>query len=151
MRRVSKGMLVLFVSKGMMVGLVVPLVSVTVDVIAFITAAGTRSKVQRQVIDCARLLLDAVGLLRLVLRWSTTAVGLGTFRCSRHRCMDCSKVAHHGFVLLLLVGVDCLCMLAKIVESGELLSTVTSKGTFASMFPMDRQYELFISNAHTRS
>lgn len=135
--RVSKGMLLLFVSKGMTVGLVVPLVSVAVDVIAFITAASARSKVQGQIVCSCRLLLDAaVGWLRLMLRGSTTAGSLRAFRCGSHRCMDCSKVPHHCFILLLLVRVNCLSMLTKVVESGELLSTMTSERAFSSVFPV---------------
>ena len=49
--------------------------------------------------------------------------------------MEGGEVAHHAFVLLLLVGVDGLCMLVEVVEAGELLGIVADKGAFASVLP----------------
>lgn len=34
--------------------------------------------------------------------------------------MEGGEVAHHAFVLVLLVGMDGLCVLAEVVEAGEL-------------------------------
>jgi hypothetical protein len=43
---------------------------------------------------------------------------------------------HHTLVRVLLVGMNCLGMLAQIVETRELLSTMTSEGTFSSVLPV---------------
>jgi hypothetical protein len=48
--------------------------------------------------------------------------------------MEGSEVAHHLFVDVLLVCVDCLGVLTKVVESGEMLSTVTIERTLPSVF-----------------
>lgn len=48
--------------------------------------------------------------------------------------MEGSEVTHHLFVHFLLVCVDCLGVLAKVVESGEMLSTVTIERTLSSVF-----------------
>ena len=47
--------------------------------------------------------------------------------------MEGSEVAHHLFIDVLLVCVDCLGMLAKVVESGEMFSTVTIERTLAGV------------------
>lgn len=52
-----------------------------------------------------------------------------------HGGVERGEVAHHPLVLLLLIGVHGLRMLAQIVEAGELLGAVASKGAFASVFP----------------
>ena len=48
--------------------------------------------------------------------------------------MEGSEVAHHLFVHFLLVCVDGLGVLAKVVESGEMFSTVTIERTLPSVF-----------------
>lgn len=53
---------------------------------------------------------------------------------SGHSGMKRGQIAHHAFVLFLLVCMDRLCMLAQIVESRKLFSAMTSKRTFSSMF-----------------
>jgi hypothetical protein len=54
--------------------------------------------------------------------------------------MKGSEVAHHLFVYILLVCMDCLGVLTKVVESGEMLSTVAVERTLASVFS-DRRKE----------
>jgi len=48
--------------------------------------------------------------------------------------MEGSEVAHHLFIHILLVSVDCLGVLAKVVESGEMFSTVAVERTFPGVF-----------------
>lgn len=48
--------------------------------------------------------------------------------------MEGSEVTHHLFVHILLVCVNCLGVLAKIVEPGEMFSTMTIEWTFARVF-----------------
>lgn len=48
--------------------------------------------------------------------------------------MKGGEIAHHLIVLLGLISMDSLSMLAKIVETGELLATVAGEWTFASVF-----------------
>lgn len=52
-----------------------------------------------------------------------------------HRCVKRGELAHHVFVLVLLIGVHGLRMLAQIVEAGELLATVAGEGPLARVFP----------------
>ena len=63
------------------------------------------------------------------------AAGLAGLVGGGHGCVEGGEVAHHALVLLLLVGVDGLCMLAEVVEAGELLGAVAGKGAFAGVFP----------------
>ena len=51
--------------------------------------------------------------------------------------MEGSKVAHHLFIHILLVCVDSLGVLAKVVEPGKMLSTVTVKRTLSGVFSGD--------------
>ena len=53
--------------------------------------------------------------------------------------MKGSEVTHHFFVYILLVCVDCLGVLAEVVESGEMFSTVTIEGAFSSVFSCDNE------------
>jgi hypothetical protein len=55
--------------------------------------------------------------------------------------MQGGELAHHTLVGVLLVGMDCLCMLAQIVETRELLSTMAGERTFASVLPVERMSE----------
>lgn len=48
--------------------------------------------------------------------------------------MEGSEVAHHLFVHVLLVRMDGLGVLAKIVESGEMFSTVAVERTLSGVF-----------------
>ena len=48
--------------------------------------------------------------------------------------MERGELAHHALVVILFVGMNCLSMLAEIVETRELLGTVTCEGTLAGMF-----------------
>ena len=50
--------------------------------------------------------------------------------------MQGGELAHHTLIGLLLIGMNSLCMLAKIVETRELLSTMASEGTFAGVLPV---------------
>jgi hypothetical protein len=61
--------------------------------------------------------------------WLAGLVGCG------HGGVEGGELAHHPLVLLLLICMDCLCMLAQIVETRELLGAVASEGTLASVFP----------------
>ena len=53
--------------------------------------------------------------------------------------MQGGELAHHTLVGLLLIGMDSLCMLAEIVETRELLSTMASERTFAGVLPVWRE------------
>jgi hypothetical protein len=48
--------------------------------------------------------------------------------------MEGSKVTHHLFVYFLLVCVNSLGVLAKVVKSGEMFSTMTIERTLSSVF-----------------
>jgi hypothetical protein len=61
--------------------------------------------------------------------WLTSLVGRG------HGGMERGEVAHHALVLLLLICVHGLCVLAQIIEAGELLGAMAAKGAFARVFP----------------
>ena len=52
-----------------------------------------------------------------------------------HRSMERGEMTHHSLILLLLVSMDGLSMLPEIVKTRKLFSTMTTKGTFAGMFP----------------
>jgi hypothetical protein len=52
--------------------------------------------------------------------------------------MQGGELAHHTLVGVLLVGMHCLCMLAQIVETRELLSTMAGERTFTGMLPVER-------------
>ena len=54
---------------------------------------------------------------------------------SSHRGVKRGKLSHHALVGILFIGVNGLSMLTKIVETRELLATMTSERTFASVFP----------------
>jgi hypothetical protein len=64
--------------------------------------------------------------------WLTSLVGRG------HGGMERGEVAHHALVLLLLICVHGLCVLAQIIEAGELLGAMAAKGAFARVFPERR-------------
>ena len=59
-------------------------------------------------------------------------------RCG-HGGMQGGELAHHTLVGVLLVGMDCLGMLAEIVETRELLSTMASERTFTGVLPVRRE------------
>jgi len=69
---------------------------------------------------------------------STTLASLlgGLVRCG-HGGMQGRELAHHTLVGVLLVGMDGLCMLAEVVETRKLLSTMAGERTFAGVFPVD--------------
>ena len=83
------------------------------------------------------LLMAADGDVRL---GGTTA--LSTCCCAlvggRHGGVEGGEVAHHGLVLVLLIGVDRLRVLAEVVEAGKLFSAMAGEGTFAGVFPRAR-------------
>jgi len=56
--------------------------------------------------------------------------------------MKGSKVAHHLFIYILLVCMDCLGVLTKVVESGEMLSTVAVERALARVFSDSGKREL---------
>jgi hypothetical protein len=60
---------------------------------------------------------------------------LGGLVGSSHCGVKRGKFSHHALIGILFIGVNGLSMLAKIVEARELLATMTSERTFASMFP----------------
>lgn len=62
------------------------------------------------------------------------SASLANLVCSSHGSVERGKVAHHGLVLLLLVGVDCLCMLPEVVKAGELLAAMATKRALARVF-----------------
>lgn len=64
--------------------------------------------------------------------------------------MECCELAHHGVVQLLFVGVNCLCMLAEIVEAGELLPAMASERTLAGVFPGERKRKKKKLNTKTK-
>lgn len=51
--------------------------------------------------------------------------------------MEGSKVTHHLFVYILFVCVNRLGVLAEVVKSGEMLSTMAVERTLASVFSGD--------------
>jgi len=53
-----------------------------------------------------------------------------------HGGVERGEIAHHSFVLCLLVSVYGLGVLAEVVKAGELLATVTGERAFASVFPV---------------
>lgn len=55
-----------------------------------------------------------------------------------HGGMQRGELAHHTLIGILLVGMHCLSMLAQIVETRELLSTVASERTFTGVLPVER-------------
>ena len=52
--------------------------------------------------------------------------------------MQRGELAHHTLVGILLVGMDSLGMLAQIIETRELLSTVAGERTFAGVLSVER-------------
>lgn len=69
-----------------------------------------------------------------------------------HGGMEGGELVHHALVLVLLVGVDGLCMLAEVVEARKLFGTVTSERPFARMFPEhDRATENEMATSATKS
>jgi hypothetical protein len=67
---------------------------------------------------------------------TTLASMLGSLVRGGHGGMQGGELAHHTLVRVLLVGMDCLGMLAQIVETRELLSTMTGERTFAGVLPV---------------
>lgn len=55
--------------------------------------------------------------------------------------MEGSEVTHHLFVYFLLVCVDCLGVLAKVVEPGEMLSAMTIERTLPSVLSGENERE----------
>jgi hypothetical protein len=53
--------------------------------------------------------------------------------------MQGGELAHHTLVGILLVGMDRLGMLAQIVETRELLSTMAGERTFAGVLPVESE------------
>jgi hypothetical protein len=48
--------------------------------------------------------------------------------------MQTRQIPHHLLVLVLLVGVDGLCVLSEVIETRELFTAVAGEGAFARMF-----------------
>jgi hypothetical protein len=63
------------------------------------------------------------------------AAGVTSLIGGCHGSMERSEVAHHPFVLFLFVGMDCLRMLAQIIQARELFATMTREWPFTSVFP----------------
>lgn len=53
--------------------------------------------------------------------------------------MEGSEVAHHLFVYILLVCVDCLSVLTKVVEPGEMFSAMAVERAFPGVFSKDQK------------
>ena len=70
---------------------------------------------------------------------ATLASSDAALRCGGHRGMEGRELLHHPLVLVLLVGVDRLCMLAQVVQARELLPAVTGEWSFPSMFSIQTQ------------
>lgn len=62
---------------------------------------------------------------------------LGRLVGGGHGSVEGGELAHHAFVLVLLVGVDGLGVLSQVVEPGELLAAVTGEGPFAGVFTVN--------------
>jgi hypothetical protein len=60
---------------------------------------------------------------------------LGSLVGSSHCGVKRGEFSHHAFIGILFIGVYGLSMLAKIVETRELLAAMTSERTFAGVFP----------------
>ena len=65
------------------------------------------------------------------------AAMLGSFVGSGHGGMEGRELAHHTLISILLVCMNGLGMLAKIVKTRELLSTVAGERTFAGVFSVE--------------
>ena len=63
------------------------------------------------------------------------SAGRTTLCSCGHGRVERRELLHHALVLLLLVGVDGLCMLAEVVEARELLAAVAGEGAFTGVFP----------------
>lgn len=74
------------------------------------------------------------GILLSGLFRSTSAARAGLVR-RHHAGVQRRQITHHPFVLLLLIRVNRLRMLAKVVQTRKLLSTVAAEGTLAGVFP----------------
>ena len=61
---------------------------------------------------------------------------LGSLVRGGHGGMQGGELAHHTLVRVLLVGMDRLGMLAEIVETRELLSTMAGERTLAGVLPV---------------
>jgi hypothetical protein len=66
---------------------------------------------------------------------TTLASMLGGLVRGSHSGMQGGELAHHTLVGVLLVGMHCLGMLAQIVETRELLSTMAGERTFTGVLP----------------
>lgn len=64
--------------------------------------------------------------------------------------MERSEVAHHLFVYILLVCVDCLGVLTKVVEPGEVFSAMTVERTLPSVFSNGSERGLRRVQGHER-
>jgi hypothetical protein len=60
---------------------------------------------------------------------------LGSFVGGGHCGVERGKFSHHTLIRVLFIGMYGLSMLAKIVETRELLATMASERTFSSVFP----------------
>ena len=63
---------------------------------------------------------------------------LGGLVGSGHGGVQGRELAHHTLIGVLLIGVHGLSMLAQIVETRELLSTMAGERTFAGVLPVCR-------------
>jgi len=68
---------------------------------------------------------------------TTLAPLLGGLVGGSHCSVERRELAHHTLVGVLLICMNGLGMLAQIVETRELLATMASEGTLASMFSVD--------------
>jgi len=68
--------------------------------------------------------------------WGTAfSTLLGGLVGGGHGGVKRGKFSHHALVGILFIGMDSLSMLAKIVETRELLAAMTGERTFAGVFP----------------
>ena len=56
-----------------------------------------------------------------------------------HAGVERGELVHHALVLLLLISVNGLRVLAKVVETRELLAAMAGEGAFAGVFPAKRR------------
>jgi hypothetical protein len=82
--------------------------------------------------------IGVVGGIKDVAQTRVMAPKLGCLVRGSHGGKQGGELAHHTVTLVgvLLVGMNCLGMLAQIVETRELLSTMTSERTFSSVLPV---------------
>jgi hypothetical protein len=65
---------------------------------------------------------------------TSTSTRLTSFICGGHGSMKGGKITHHTLVLILFISMHGLSMLTKVIKTRKLLSAMTRKRTFTSVF-----------------